>query len=546
MKKLTVTVSTAILMAIILSACAAGTNVNLPLSNSSPAQAQSQASPTAVPQVDQPTAVAQPPVAVSGSSLAAIQTTLEQIYQTVNPSVVSIQVEVPAQQTSTFPFTLPGQGNQQQAPLQQALGSGFVWDKSGNIVTNDHVVDGATSIKVQFSDGSIVDAKLVGADPDSDLAVVKVNVAADKLFPVTLADSSQVKVGQFAIAIGNPFGLESSMTVGIVSGLGRSLPANSSTNSSTGLSYSIPDVIQTDAPINPGNSGGVLLNDGGQVVGVTSAIESSTNSNAGIGFVIPSNIVKRVVPALIVDGKYQHAYLGITGTTLTSDLASQMGLPTDTRGALIIEVTSGSPADSAGLKGGNKSVDINGTQVQVGGDVITAINGQAITTMDDLVSYLATKADVGQKITLTYLRNGSQKTADVTLVARPSTPTPTTSSASGTGGGSLGITAATMNSQIASAMNLPADTNGVLVVSVLSGSAADQAGLQGGNKSVTVNGQQVEVGGDVIVAMDNHPIDSVQTLREFLSSVSAGETVTLTIIRGGQQMDLQVTLGALQ
>lgn len=547
MKKLTITASITLLMVIVLSACTANGSLNLPFLQSAPSSSQTQAPalPTAAPVVEQPTTVAQPPVVVSGEGLAALQGTLEQIYQTVNPSVVSIQVQVPSQQTFNFPFSFPGQGNQQQAPVQQALGSGFVWDKSGHIVTNNHVVNGATTIKVRFSDGTIVDAKLVGADPDADLAVVKVDVSADKLFPVTLADSAQIKVGQLAIAIGNPFGLESSMTVGIVSALGRSLPVDTTTGSS-GLSYSIPDVIQTDAPINPGNSGGVLLNDQGQVVGVTAAIESSTNSSAGIGFVIPSNIVKRVVPALIVDGKYQHAYLGISGTTLTSDLAKQMSLPTDTRGALIIEVTAGSPADTAGLKGGNKSVDLNGTQVQIGGDVITAINGQAITSMDDLVSYLATKADVGQQITLTFLRNGKEKTADVTLVARPSTPTPTTASASGTGGGSLGITAATMNSRIASAMSLPADTSGVLVVSVLSGSAADQAGLLGGNKAVTVNGQRVEVGGDVIIAMDNHPIDSVQTLRDFLSSVSAGEIVDLTILRGGQQMDLQVTLGALQ
>ena len=248
-----------------------------------------------VPAQTAATQVASAPVVQSGASgdlLAAYQGTLENIYTTVSPSVVNIHVvqKVAGSGTITsqipgFPFFNSPQGGQ-QAPqqYQSALGSGFIWDTNGDIVTNNHVVSGADTIEVTFSDGTIVPATLVGADPDSDLAVIKVNVPASKLHPVQLADSSAVKVGQLAIAIGEPFGLEGTMTTGIISAVGRSLPANEN----VAQSYSIPDVIQTDAPINPGNSGGVLVDAQGQVVGVTSAIESPSGSNAGIGFAIPS------------------------------------------------------------------------------------------------------------------------------------------------------------------------------------------------------------------------------------------------------------------
>jgi serine protease Do len=226
----------------------------------------------------------------SGDLLAAYQGTLENIYTAVSPSVVNIRVVQKADtsgldssQYPGFPFFNLPQGQQPQQQYQSALGSGFVWDQNGDIVTNNHVVSGTEKIEVTFSDGTIVPAKLVGADPDSDLAVVKVDVPADKLPPVQLGDSNSVKVGQLAIAIGNPFGLEGTMTTGIISAVGRSLPADETSTQS----YTIPDVIQTDAPINPGNSGGVLINAEGQVLGVTSAIESPVRANAGIGFAIP-------------------------------------------------------------------------------------------------------------------------------------------------------------------------------------------------------------------------------------------------------------------
>jgi S1-C subfamily serine protease len=226
-------------------------------------------------------------------------------------------------------------------------------------------------------------------------------------------------VGEIAIAIGNPYGFEGSMTVGNVSGLGRDLPT-STVDQTSGAAYSIPDVIQTDASINPGNSGGVLVDDLGQVIGVTSALESASGSSSGIGFAIPSQIVSKVVPALISSGKYEHPYLGISGTDMTPDIAQAMNLPADTRGALVEQVTSGGPADRAGLIASTSTVTINGFQGTVGGDVITAIDGHDINSMSDLIAYLAISTQVGQTVSLTVLRGGQTQTVQLTLGTRPS------------------------------------------------------------------------------------------------------------------------------
>jgi serine protease Do len=349
--------------------------------------------------------------------LSAYESTLEAIYTSVSPQVVNISVLTPAT-SGNFP-TFPGFNNQQSQPqYSSALGSGFVWDTNGDIVTNNHVVDGATKIEVTFSDGTTVPANIVGQDPYSDLAVIKVNVSASMLHPVTMADSTQVKVGEIAIAIGNPYGFEGSMTVGTVSGLGRDLPT-STTSQSTGATYSIPDVIQTDAAINPGNSGGVLVNDLGQVIGVTSALESSSGSSSGIGFAIPAEIVSQVVPSLISIGKYDHPYLGISGTDMNPDIAQAMNLPSDTRGALVETVVAGGPAANAGLQASNTEVTINGVQGTVGGDIITAIDGQTINSMSDVIAYLAIHTQAGQTVTLTILRNGQTQSVQVTLGTRP-------------------------------------------------------------------------------------------------------------------------------
>lgn len=368
------------------------------------------------------TSTTKAPAAITGGSdlLTAYESTLESIYTAVSPQVVNIMVLTPA--TGNTLQNFPGFNNnpQSQAPqYSSALGSGFIWDTKGNIVTNNHVVDGATKIEVTFSDGTTVPATIVGQDPYSDLAVIKVDVSASKLVPVTMADSTQVKVGEIAIAIGNPYGFEGSMTVGTVSGLGRDLPT-SQVDQASGASYSIPDVIQTDAAVNPGNSGGVLVNDLGQVIGVTSALESSSGSSSGIGFAIPAEIVSKVVPSLISSGKYEHPYLGISGTDMTPDIAQAMNLPADTRGALVEQVSAGGPAAIAALQASNTTVTINGVQGTVGGDIITAIDGQTINSMSDIIAYLAIHTQVGQTITLTIMRNGQTQTVQATLGTRPS------------------------------------------------------------------------------------------------------------------------------
>jgi S1-C subfamily serine protease len=366
------------------------------------------------------------PSSASGGLLAAYEGTLEAVYTKVNPSVVNIEVTISGAGNSSNGFGSPnGQGS------GQALGSGFVWDKQGHIVTNNHVVSQATQVTVTFADGNTATAKVVGTDPYADLAVIQVSVDPSWLQPVTLADSTQVKVGELAIAIGNPYGLSGTMTAGIISALSRSLPVESNTNSQFGASgptYSIPDILQTDAAINPGNSGGVLVDENGQVLGVTAAIESNSQANSGIGFVIPAKIVSNVVPSLISTGKVDHPWLGITMVTLTPDIKTANNLNASQRGVMVVDVTASSPAEKAGLKGAsNASAQSNGqnnqqgfSQIPTGGDVIVAVNGQQIKTSDDLISYLFENTKVGQTITLTVLRNGQQASVNLTLGARPS------------------------------------------------------------------------------------------------------------------------------
>jgi serine protease Do len=349
-------------------------------------------------------AAAQPATAGPGTAALTgdLQSTLEQVYQNTKDSVVNIE------DTMT-------QGGQ----TGQALGSGFVWDTNGHIVTNNHVIDGATNIIVTFADGNSAKASLVGRDPDSDLAVLQVPTKGLNLKPITVADSSAVVPGQFTVAIGNPFGLDGTLTFGIVSAVGRSMPANEQNALASGQgTYTIPDIIQTDAPINPGNSGGALLDLNGKLIGVPTAIQSQTGQNGGIGFAVPSKIVSSIVPLLIKNGKVEHAWLGMSGTTLNAELAQAMNLPATQRGALVESVTSGGPADKAGVQGSTQQTTINGTNVNVGGDVITAIDNQPVTRFEDLVSYLAGQK-AGNQVTLTVLRDGQEKTLMVTLGSRP-------------------------------------------------------------------------------------------------------------------------------
>jgi serine protease Do len=331
------------------------------------------------------------------SVLAVVQQTFQQIYESVNPSVVNIQVT-----SSNGWFTT------------SAEGSGFIWDDQGHIITNNHVIDNASQINVVFTDGTSVEAKLVGADPESDLAVISIDPKSVNLVPVTMGDSHSVQVGDLVIAIGNPYGLSGTMTQGIVSALSRSLTVDQS-DPLTNSTYTIPDIVQTDAAINPGNSGGVLVNVKGQVIGVTSAIRSSTDSNSGIGFVIPSHIVQRVVPVLIKNGSYTHPRLGLSGITLTSRIAEQIGLDAAQQGILVVDVTANGPADKVGLIATTQQVKRSGQTTFTLGDLITAVDGIKMKTYEDLISYLFNNTDVGQTITLTVLRNGEERDVNLKL-----------------------------------------------------------------------------------------------------------------------------------
>lgn len=334
-------------------------------------------------------------LSAQSTSVTGLEAVIENIYAQTNPSVVNIEVSTNA---------------------GGSLGSGFIWDTNGHIVTNNHVIADATSISITFSDGTIVPGKLVGTDPDSDLAVVRVdNVSSAVLKPVTMADSTQLKVGQLAIAIGNPFGLQGTMTVGFVSALGRLVPVD---ENAVGPNYNIPDIIQTDASLNPGNSGGVLLDSQGRVIGVTQSMSSTSGSSAGVGFAIPAAIVKQVVPALIKNGHYDHPYLGVVVISMNPDYAAAMNLPANQRGSLVEGVSAGGPADKAGLKPSENLTTINGQEVMVGGDVIVAINNQVVKGSDDLITYLG-RMESGQTVTLTVLREGRPVQISVVIGVRP-------------------------------------------------------------------------------------------------------------------------------
>ncbi len=316
------------------------------------------------------------------------------IYREVNPSVVYIAVD-------------------------KGSGSGFVWDKEGHIVTNNHVVAGTEKIQVTFSNDVSVAAKLVGQDPDSDLAVIKVDPQGLDLQPVKLGDSLHAKPGERTIAIGNPFGLTGTMTVGIISAIGRSIDAPSG--------YLIPEAIQTDAAINPGNSGGPLLDFQGRVIGVNSQIRSAVRSNSGIGFAIPVHIVKRVVPALIKQGHFYHPFIGMRGYTLSPEINKLLDLPADQRGAYVLATIPDYPAAKAGLKAGSVDtgkvigLDENGKPIYLmaGGDIIVGIENQPVKKFDDILVYLFRYASPGDTIHLHVLRNGKEIVIPVTLTTRP-------------------------------------------------------------------------------------------------------------------------------
>ena len=344
------------------------------------------------------------PTPLSGEIIADVDAEdamLINLYQRTNPGVVYIEV-------------LVGEG---ETNIPLGSGSGFVIDTEGHIITNNHVVEEANLIRVIFSDGSVADdAQILGRDPYSDLAVVFVDVSPERLVPLELGDSSTLQVGQRVIAIGNPFGLEGTMTSGIISALGRTLPAQVIQNAG----FRNPEIIQTDAAINPGNSGGPLLNTRGQVIGINTAIRSATGTNSGIGFAVPVNSVKHIVPHLIEEGTYHYPYLGITSDNRFSvaELAGPLGLPV-TNGALISEVQPETAALRAGLRGGDHEVEIMGATIMAGGDIIVAIDGYELRDFDDLIAYLVRETEVGQEVVLTVIRDRAELEIPVILGERP-------------------------------------------------------------------------------------------------------------------------------
>jgi S1-C subfamily serine protease len=322
---------------------------------------------------------------------------LVDLYQRVNPAVVNI---------TTY-------GEQAGIVMGLGEGSGFIFDDDGNIVTNAHVIHGSDQVEVTFADGLIRKAEVIGEDLHSDLAVVRVDPLPEGVHPLPLGNIDDLAVGQTVVAIGNPFGLQGTLTRGIISALGRTIPALTV--------FSIPQSIQTDAAINPGNSGGPLLNLEGEVIGVNAQIETdgTSRSNSGVGFAIPVSIVEKVVPKLIVDGNYEWAWLGVRGGDVDPSLVDAMNLPVE-RGAYLWQIEPNGPADLAGLKGFDETVEINGRQVDIGGDVVIAVDDQPVNSFDDLLIYIALNAAPDQEITLTILRNGDTQDVSVRLAPRPS------------------------------------------------------------------------------------------------------------------------------
>jgi S1-C subfamily serine protease len=318
---------------------------------------------------------------------------LIKIFEKAEPGVVRVNI----------------QKNQTESEIG-GVGSGFVFDKKGHIITNAHVIDDATKTIVTFLDGRSYNAEIIGIDEYTDIGVIKVNADFKLLQPLSLGDSSNLQVGEPITAIGNPFGLSGSMTSGIISQIGRLLPS--------GSGYSIPDVIQTDAAINPGNSGGPLLNMRGEIVGINTAIQSTTGEFTGVGFAIPSQTVAKIVPTLISEGEYKHPWIGISGRDIDPDMANILGL-NDALGFLIITVVEDSPASEAGLLGSDKTISIEGREYSVGGDIILAVDGIDVRKIDDILIHLQRVKTVGDDMDLEILRDGRTTNVTIVLQERP-------------------------------------------------------------------------------------------------------------------------------
>jgi len=366
---------------------------------------------------EQPVPTAAPTIAPeAGIGFVERSNALEELYSRANPSVVNIKGLSPVgARRGELEGILDSLVQREYFVLRE--GSGFIYDYEGHIVTNNHVVEGTDELQVTFSDGATFPATIVGADVLSDLAVLLVECPADRLRTLPLGDSDAVRVGQQVVAIGNPFGLRGSMSAGIVSAVGRLLPA--STEATGATAYAVPGVIQTDAAINPGNSGGPLLNLAGQVIGVNTAIQSPVEGSAGVGFAVPSLIVARVARELIDNGRYEHPWIGISTVTLNRLFNRNLGLPVELRGALVDVMVDDGPAATAGLRACTERINVSGQELPRGGDILLSIDDQPIFSHEDLLNYLAMRTEVGQAVSLGVLRDGEVIEVVVVVEAQP-------------------------------------------------------------------------------------------------------------------------------
>jgi serine protease Do len=452
--------------------------------------------------------------------------------------------------------------------LGSRQGSGFVYDDLGHIVTNYHVVGNSQetnlyerAFHITFLDGTTYLGRVIGADLYSELAVMTVeNITRESLVPLPLGNSSQLRIGQPVVAVGNPFGLSGSMTEGIVSGLGRILPSSVPQGDlllrqEDTASFLIPNIIQTDAVINPGNSGGPLLTTGGEVIGMNTAILSNTGVYAGVGSAIPSDIIKKVVPDLISTGTYRHPYIGIAGVDMSPEIADEMGL-NGSRGFLVTEVTSGSPAERSGIRGGGALTDINGRQIELGGDIIVEVDNVTVRKIEDLLSYLQSERSIGETVILNVIRDGKNQEIGMTLAARPTQQQQETEQQRQQERPTLGINSINMTEQIAARMNLTqiqqqplsddqdGERGGVLVVDVFADGPAEKAGIRGGFIVADINRTPIEIGGDVIVRIDDTMIPNVDALIKFIDNENIGDTIQVTVVRDSQLISIPVILGS--
>lgn len=388
-----------------------------PAINTAAQQAAGAAPATAPPQspgepetAPMPEKAPAPPAGGNGLTGAEITAAQDQVmsdlYENTVPSVVGLRVIKSFAGGRNMPGLIPGD------LFSRAAGSGFVWDDDGHIVTNRHVIDGAERILVVLSDGAQTEAVVVGEDPDSDLAALRITDEEVRPPPITLGDSDDIKTGQLAVAIGDPFSRGFSMTSGIISAVGRTIDPTDS-------NFSVPRVVQHDAATNPGNSGGPLLNRDGAVVGINTQIISETGAFSGVGLAIPINLAKLVIPALIADGRYEYPYIGIRGTSIGPDIARAMGLPPDTRGAMVLAVGIDSAAARGGLRPANATTVIDGRELPIGGDIIIAIDGTPVQGMGDVLAYVVEHTRPGDRTEFTVLRDGAETTVNITMAARP-------------------------------------------------------------------------------------------------------------------------------